>query len=328
MLNFSRVASRPAFTLIELLVVIFIIAVLLALLLPAVQSAREAANRAKCINNLKQLGLAANLFENTNKHFPPGIGYYPTPTNGVFGTSWFHLLPYLEQGNLYDDALGILNFPAPDGPTLVHYPGNNSVYSRTISVFLCPSDTSVGPGGQVKINGVPFGAISYGINSMVTAARAPKQGQVPGPQGKTCFADITDGASYTILNVEKYARCSNTTMALPFQEGGAAWAYCAGPAFPWLPAPMDPPLRGFQPGFAIAALAIRGAPNAIGPESKFQFQPTRDNCDPTRASTPHAGGMQVGMVDGSVRRLSPGMSGTTWWAAVTPSGDDLLGADW
>jgi prepilin-type N-terminal cleavage/methylation domain-containing protein len=330
MLKFSRVASRPAFTLIELLVVIFIIAVLLALLLPAVQSAREAANRAKCANNLKQLVLAARLFHDAKGNFPPGIGYYPTTTNGDFGTSWFHLLPYLEQGTLYDAALGTLDFPAPDGPMMVHYPGNNSVYSQTISVFLCPSDPSVGPGGQVTINGVRFGALSYGLNSMVSAARALQQGQVPGPQGKTCLADITDGESNTILYVEKYARCSTPALPSLLGDGGTAWAYCAGPAFPWLPAPMDPPLRGFQPGFAIAALAVRGAPNAIGPGSKFQVQPTPflGNCDPTRASTPHAGGMQVGLVDGSVRTLSPTMSPETWWRAVTPSGGELMGADW
>ena len=82
------------------------------------------------------------------------------------------------------------------------------------------------------------------------------------------------------------------------------------------------PGKAFQPGFAIPALANLGAPNAIGPGSKFQVQPTPflGNCDPTRAATAHPGGMLVGLADGSVRTLSPSMSGNTWWAAVTPSG--------
>ena len=93
---------------------------------------------------------------------------------------------------------------------------------------------------------------------------------------------------------------------------------------------MTLPRKAFQPGFAIAALAARGAPDAIGPGSMFQVQPTPflGNCDPTRAATAHAGGIQVGLADGSVRTLAPGMSGTTWWAAVTPTGGEVLGSDW
>src|SRR5438876_11694727 len=106
MLAFLRTTPRRGFTLIELLVVIAIIGVLIGLLLPAVQKVREAANRIKCGNNLKQLGLAAHNFHDTQGHLPPGIGYYPTVTNGVFGTYHFHLLLYLEQDNLYRSALG------------------------------------------------------------------------------------------------------------------------------------------------------------------------------------------------------------------------------
>jgi prepilin-type N-terminal cleavage/methylation domain-containing protein len=322
-LAFLKTTPRRGFTLIELLVVIAIIAILIGLLLPAVQKVREAANRIRCANNLKQLGLAAQNYHDANQHLPPGVGYYP-PASGAFGTYFFHLLPYVEQGDLYRSAQGSVPFPPPDGPTTVYYPGNNNVYSKRVEVFLCPSDPSVGPDGVVTVNGVPFGASSYAPNAMVLALNGL------GAQGKTRLTDIQDGTSYTILYAEKYARCSNTTMAPAFRDGGTAWAYCTTPFFPWQPPPMQAPQKPFQPGFAIANLATRGAPNAIGPGSKFQVQPSPflGNCDPTRAATAHASGILVGMADGSVRTLAPSMSGETWWAAVTPSGGEVLGSDW
>src|SRR5207249_4755836 len=180
MLTFSRTTPRRGFTLIELLVVIAIIAVLIGLLLPAVQKVREAANRIKCANNLKQLGLAAHHYHDVNQHLPPGIGYYP-PARGEFGTYFFHLLPYLEQDNLYRSALGSVPFPPPDGPTTVFYPGNNKVYSQPVKVFLCPSDPSVGSDGVVTVDGASFGASCYAPNAMVNTQNAPP---ASAPQGK------------------------------------------------------------------------------------------------------------------------------------------------
>ena len=86
----------------------------------------------------------------------------------MFGTYFFHLLPYVEQDNLYRAALGSRGISAADGPTTVYYPGNNNVYSQPVTVFLCPSDPSVGPGGIVTVNGVPFGASCYAPNAMVS----------------------------------------------------------------------------------------------------------------------------------------------------------------
>src|SRR6516165_8039966 len=99
--------KRKAFTLIELLVVIAIIGILIALLLPAVQKVREAANRGKCLNNLKQLGLALHNYHDVYGAFPPGINIYenapgfPKPPVAAQSFSWLEaLLPYFEQDNL------------------------------------------------------------------------------------------------------------------------------------------------------------------------------------------------------------------------------------
>jgi prepilin-type N-terminal cleavage/methylation domain-containing protein len=310
---------RRGFTLIELLVVTAIVAVLIGLLLPAVQKVREAAARARCANNLKQIGLAAHNYHDSREHLPPGIGYTPLANGSVWGVGLFHMLPFLEQEPLYKSALGPVALSS--GTVTIYCPINNNVYSQPVPVFLCPSDPSVGPRGVATVNGiglpVAWGASCYGGNSQVFSP-------IPGdPQGKARLADIQDGTSNTILYAEKYARCSSPSMSL---DGGSFWAYSQFNAID-LPPPMNPPGKPFRPGFAVP---VPVWPNAIGPRSIFQVQPTPylSNCDPTRAATAHAGGMLVCLADASVRTLAPGMSGATWWTAVRPSDGEVLGSDW
>jgi prepilin-type N-terminal cleavage/methylation domain-containing protein/prepilin-type processing-associated H-X9-DG protein len=143
----SRV--RGGFTLIELLVVIAIIAVLIALLLPAVQSAREAARRAQCINNMKQIGLALHNYHTAMDKFPMACSKNPLwgagDTDGDWGygrwTGWSAqalLLGYMEQNPLYNAANFALG-PGTGGQMLGSFP-NSTVYNTVINSFLCPSD--------------------------------------------------------------------------------------------------------------------------------------------------------------------------------------------
>ncbi len=140
---------RRGFTLIELLVVIAIIGVLIALLLPAVQAAREAARRAQCTNNLKQIGLALANYESANGSYPPGAMAYDPNSRIDCGARRNHtmfalILPYLESKTVYD----AINFAVPannnNGPYGIPNVGgsaiNSTAYNTKIAGYLCPSD--------------------------------------------------------------------------------------------------------------------------------------------------------------------------------------------
>jgi prepilin-type N-terminal cleavage/methylation domain-containing protein len=298
-MKFRNPQRMRAFTLIELLVVIAITAVLVGLLLPAVQRVREAAARTQCNNNLKQLGLAFQNANDAHGSLPPGVGYYPTPGTSAYGTGFLHILPFIEQDILYKEAT-LAGFTVAT---------NNGVFGKQVKTLLCPSDPTA-KGGIVKDNsGTDWGASCYAGNAQVFCV-VDRFGDLLDPQGNANIPrSFPDGTSNTILFAEKYARCRNT---YKFPEGGSFWAYDV----------VRGDVEPLHPAYAVSWTRY-----SIGSGSEFLVRPTPDDCDPTRASTAH-GSMQVCLADGSVRGVSASVSGATWWAATTPSGGEILGADW
>jgi prepilin-type N-terminal cleavage/methylation domain-containing protein len=308
MKNVSR-HQRHAFTLIELLVVIAIIAVLVGLLLPAVQKVREAANRSECQNNLKQIGLATQQAHDTYRELPPAWQRYPsTATSGLWASPMVWILPYMEQGSLYNlmytAGLGTTTNAASQAP-LTTYNGNSPALIKT---YQCPSDVTMKLAG-----GTPGSNVSYAANGQVfgTITLTPGTTTVltwAGKGGTKVPTDIPDGVSNTIFWAERLATCN--------PAGGTSatnrWAGMGG-------------ANTALVGSTIGAAGVLG----LSPKIVPQFNITNSgSCQYQWPSSGHTASLQVALGDGSVRVLNPGVSQTTFNIAMVPNDSNPLPADW
>jgi prepilin-type N-terminal cleavage/methylation domain-containing protein/prepilin-type processing-associated H-X9-DG protein len=192
-----RHTTRPlGFTLIELLVVISIIALLIALRLPAVQRAREAARRASCVNNMKQIGIALHNYHDASGVLPVGYVYNPGYSSGGFGWGTM-VLPHMGQTPLFNTV----NFNFPAWSSL-----NSTACVTAISSYQCPTDyTTSTNGGLMPREGFNYSKSSYAANfgpNDLDLTPEDRSG-VFSRNSSTRFADVTDGLSQTLFGGER-----------------------------------------------------------------------------------------------------------------------------
>jgi prepilin-type N-terminal cleavage/methylation domain-containing protein len=310
-------AYRSGFTLIELLVVIAIIAILIGLLLPAVQKVREAAARTQSTNNLKQIGLASHGYNDAVGHLPPAFVEFG-PAKGYKDGSWVvHTLPYIEQDNL---KRAVDNRTGASG----HY------YAITYNQsppkpYISPLDVSQSNGAYNDSGWGIYSVTGYVSNYLCMGGIINKTTGTPFIlDTKRQILGITDGTSQTIMYTTRLAVCERRPCAYRPSYNGAFYNIApyanASDWYEWMPV-----INYWKNGPASTGYLT-------GADMKFQVNPTwgghAATCDFRLPTQTGSGGILVAMADGSVRVVSSGITGQTWWAAMTPAGGEVLGTDW
>ena len=299
------IRKRLAFTLIELLVVVAIVGVLIGLLLPAVQKAREAANRAKCQNNLHQIGIALHSYHGDHCSFPPGYRWKQRmpdmPTQTDPGWSWAaFLLPYLEQDNLQRQ----INFQSSVGD-----PSNEATRTAVLPVFVCPTDQQVGLFQVQTADGLSINAAtnSYAacFGGLVEIADKPGMGDgLFYRNSRVRIADIRDGTSNTFAVGERAALFAQAPWAGAISNGTAR----------------------ITPGAPVTSTSIEDAPVQVlahcGSHALNDI-----TSDPDDFFTPHVGTAFFLFADGSARPVSVKTEVEIIRSLATRSGGELVNSN-
>jgi prepilin-type N-terminal cleavage/methylation domain-containing protein len=323
------------FTLIELLVVIAIIAVLIGLLVPAVQKVRESAYRAQSQNNLKQIGLAIHNMQGTYGKLASTQGAFPTgndPNWGAsylparFGTMQYFLLPFIEEDNVYKST----EINGNGGHN------SNSWWSDAlIKVYQAPNDPSLPADGRAwccGASGLGRGATSYAANWHAFRGGWGEDWQVGGksriPQS------FPDGTSNTIAFFERYSICGDPNLPTGSGYVEHIWSEDGQNVGPiaehyngnaW----FTPAWWAHYPGgFDLGNNAKVPAGYPLLYITLPEIAPPIKACNPWRLQAYNQGGIQVLMVDGSVRGVSTSVSQLTWAYAIMPNDGQVLGGDW
>jgi len=287
--------NRTGFTLIEILVVVAIIAVLIALLLPAVQQARESARRTSCKNNIKQIALALHNYQSSHSVFPPGVlGTSGSTSNGHLLTTWqTFILPYVEQSSLFDQYDFDVRFDHAD---------NADVVIQTLPVYLCPSQP------EDNVVEIKYGTSHYAANA------GTEPGEDDGllfPLSAIRFQDVKDGTSNTIAAGEiahefgGWARGAiNSGGGGGGGGGGGSGQGFARGVLRWWKA---------SPGCAQAGMNLPETGCSNNAEQRFQF------------SSPHEGGCQFALGDGSARFIGERIDVDLYQALITRNSGEVVG---
>jgi prepilin-type N-terminal cleavage/methylation domain-containing protein/prepilin-type processing-associated H-X9-DG protein len=338
-----RKRRRVGFTLIELLVVIAIIGVLIALLLPAVQSAREAARRAQCTNNLKQIGLALHNYESSIGSLPwgrgPNVGLV---AENMMSSALVMALPSMEQATLYN-ALNFADFNNPTGPMNPTNLTNQTVLRVQINSYLCPSDINRLTNVQGHVNY----AASAGSDPRVNHALA--DGMFRGGDNGTMmarvvsFRDVTDGLSNTAAFSEKLmgigGNQGDNALRRDTLKPSASILLINAPAtngtqiYHDLCKVADPATTPLQDIRSQSAVWFNG--NKAQCRYAHTMAPNTWSCGwggdndggAITASSRHAGGVNVLLGDGAVRFVKSSIAVPTWWALGTVAGGEIVSSD-
>ncbi|MBN9518056.1 DUF1559 domain-containing protein [bacterium] len=330
-----RSTSRRGFTLIELLVVIAIIAILIGLLLPAVQKVREAAARAKCSNNLKQLALALHNYHDAYQKLPLGFRDAGDKENNVafvdrHRENWFQVcLPYMEQGAAYNLYMADTTGRNADGNQYIHQMTGAEV-TTIVPIMNCPSDGQApgkgANGGTTSFQGsyaVCAGGVSWTSNgTTTTAGQLDTASTDPGGMfyrmSKVRITDVQDGSSNTLMASEGIIRKNGSG---GWGELGGFWggAPHGAYAFSTFQLPNTSTwdrVYTCKGADSTGRTTVPGAPNGAPCESGSTLNlPGRWNF----ARSYHTGGVNSVMGDGSVRFIQNSMDLRTYQAMGTRS---------